>query len=101
MVPVQRDIQERGRTLESVLEQYTKYVKPAFEEFTLPVSTSQLVCSKSHQGKPALWTCIHTRLQTKKYADVIIPRGAENDGMIAAHLLRVRGNEERCGEGME
>ena len=39
MVAVQRDIQERGRTLDSVLEQYTKYVKPAFEEFTLPVSS--------------------------------------------------------------
>ena len=41
MVAVQRDIQERGRTLDSVLEQYTKYVKPAFEEFTLPVSSQK------------------------------------------------------------
>ncbi|XP_011406314.1 PREDICTED: uridine-cytidine kinase 2-like [Amphimedon queenslandica] len=55
---VLRDIQERGRTLESVLDQYTVFVKPAFEEFTLP---------------------------TKKYADVIIPRGAEND--VAINLI--------------
>ena len=43
-----RDIEERGRDLAHVLHQYTTLVKPAFEEFCLP---------------------------TKKYADVIIPRG--------------------------
>lgn len=32
-----RDIKERGRSLESVIDQYTTFVKPAFEEFTLPV----------------------------------------------------------------
>ena len=36
--PVVRDIKERGRKLDQVLEQYTNLVKPAFEEFTLPVS---------------------------------------------------------------
>lgn len=35
---VLRDTQERGRRLEQVLDQYTNFVKPAFEEFTLPVS---------------------------------------------------------------
>lgn len=35
---VLRDIQERGRELEQVLTQYTQFVKPAFEEFCLPVS---------------------------------------------------------------
>ena len=35
---VLRDIQERGRDLAGVLQQYTKFVKPAFEEFCLPVS---------------------------------------------------------------
>ncbi|XP_065313412.1 uridine-cytidine kinase 2-A-like isoform X2 [Gordionus sp. m RMFG-2023] len=55
---VQRDIVERGRNLENILHQYTKFVKPAFEEFCLP---------------------------TKKYADIIIPRGAEN--MIAIDLI--------------
>ncbi len=32
-----RDIEERGRDLEQVLKQYIHLVKPAFEEFTLPV----------------------------------------------------------------
>ena len=32
-----RDTRERGRNLENVLNQYTKLVKPAFEEFCLPV----------------------------------------------------------------
>jgi hypothetical protein len=40
-----------GRPLEHVLHQYLTLVKPAFEDFFLP---------------------------TKKYADVIIPRGADN-----------------------
>ena len=35
--PVIRDSKERGRKLETILHQYTELVKPAFEEFTLPV----------------------------------------------------------------
>uniref|UniRef100_A0A665VLJ4 uridine/cytidine kinase n=2 Tax=Echeneis naucrates TaxID=173247 RepID=A0A665VLJ4_ECHNA len=35
---VLRDISERGRELEQVLAQYITFVKPAFEEFCLPVS---------------------------------------------------------------
>ena len=53
-----RDLKERGRDLPSVLNQYSQFVKPAFEEFCLP---------------------------TKKYADVIIPRGAENE--VAINLI--------------
>lgn len=34
---VLRDIRDRGRDLEQVLAQYTTLVKPAFEEFCLPV----------------------------------------------------------------
>merc|ERR1719147_395253 len=56
---VLRDIEERGRDLEHVLHQYTTLVKPAFEEFCIP---------------------------TKKYADVIIPRGAEN--VVALDLIK-------------
>jgi len=56
---VLRDIEERGRDLEHVLHQYTTLVKPAFEEFCLP---------------------------TKKYADVIVPRGAEN--VVAIDLIK-------------
>lgn len=37
-VTVLRDISERGRELEQVLAQYITFVKPAFEEFCLPVS---------------------------------------------------------------
>lgn len=55
---VLRDINERGRELEQVLNQYITFVKPAFEEFCLP---------------------------TKKYADVIIPRGADNH--VAINLI--------------
>merc|ERR1711936_591107 len=59
---VMRDIRDRGRDLEHVLQQYTTLVKPAFEEFCLP---------------------------TKKYADVIVPRGAENTvaiDLISQHM---------------
>ena len=34
---VLRDVQERGRDLDTVLNQYMGFVKPAFEEFCLPV----------------------------------------------------------------
>uniref|UniRef100_A0A672ICW7 Uridine-cytidine kinase n=1 Tax=Salarias fasciatus TaxID=181472 RepID=A0A672ICW7_SALFA len=54
---VLRDM-SRGRDLEQILGQYTTFVKPAFEEFCLP---------------------------TKKYADVIIPRGVDN--MVAINLI--------------
>ena len=60
---VQRDIESRGRQLENVLGQYTQFVKPSFEEFCLP---------------------------TKKYADVIIPRGGENKvaiELIVQHIM--------------
>jgi len=53
-----RDINHRGRDLMGVLRQYEKFVKPAFEDYILP---------------------------TKKYADVIIPRGADN--RVAVNLI--------------
>lgn len=43
-VSVLRDISERGRDLEQVLSQYITFVKPAFEEFCLPVSAPVLSC---------------------------------------------------------
>ena len=55
------DMEDLGRSLDHVLHQYTTLVKPAFEEFCAP---------------------------TKKYADVIIPRGAENE--IAITLISQR-----------
>ncbi|OWF36332.1 uridine-cytidine kinase 2-like [Mizuhopecten yessoensis] len=59
---VLRDTRDRGRDIEQILHQYTTLVKPAFEEFCLP---------------------------TKKYADVIIPRGADNTvaiDLIVQHI---------------
>ena len=46
-----RDTKERGRSRDSVLEQFIKQVKPMHEKYVEP---------------------------TKKYADIIIPRGAKN-----------------------
>ncbi len=34
---IQRDIAERGRTVIDVLNQYCKFVKPAYEDFIKPV----------------------------------------------------------------
>ncbi|ANZ94437.1 MULTISPECIES: uridine kinase [Brochothrix] len=56
-----RDIKERGRTIESVVEQYTTVVKPMHNQFIEP---------------------------TKKYADVIIPEGGENK--VAIDLLQTK-----------
>jgi len=38
---VERDMKERERPLDQVLHQYIAYVKPAFEEFCLPVSVNE------------------------------------------------------------
>jgi len=62
---IQRDVEERGRNVEQVLTQYMDTVKPAFEDFCLP---------------------------TKKYADVIIPRGGQNKvavELIVQHIKEV------------
>ncbi|KAI3643371.1 hypothetical protein MP228_012926 [Amoeboaphelidium protococcarum] len=55
---LRRDIADRGRSLDSVLTQYQRFVKPSFDEFVRP---------------------------TMKYADVIVPRGADNT--VAINLL--------------
>ena len=41
---VLRDIEDRGRDLEHILQQYTNLVKPAFEEFCLPVGLLCRTC---------------------------------------------------------
>jgi uridine kinase len=58
-----RDVNERGRSLESVISQYTNTVKPMHELFVEPY---------------------------KKYADVIIPRGGLNDVAIDILLHRIK-----------
>jgi len=57
---VVRDIQERGRTIESIHNQYLNTVKPMHEAFIEP---------------------------SKKYADLIIPEGGENE--VGIQLLSV------------
>ncbi len=58
-----RDIRERGRTFESVGEQYVTTVRPMHEEFVEP---------------------------SKRFADVIIPEGGENEIAIDMIASRVR-----------
>ena len=60
---LQRDVAERGRTMESVIDQYQHTVKPMHLEFVEP---------------------------TKRYADVIIPQGGHNDVAIDMVLTLVR-----------
>lgn len=54
-----RDISERGRSVESVLTQYAETVKPMHEQFVEP---------------------------SKKFADIIIPKGGENK--TGVHILQ-------------
>ena len=60
---LQRDIGERGRTAQSVIDQYLATVRPAHERFIEP---------------------------SKRYADVIIPNGGLNRPAIDVLLARVR-----------
>ncbi len=71
-----RDVNERGRVLETILTQYTQTVKPSFEDFCLPVNNLGYNFPQSKTKLPLFL------FQTKKYADVIIPRGAENDSKL-------------------
>ncbi len=61
---LQRDMQERGRTFESVIEQYLTTVRPMHLEFVEP---------------------------SKRYADVIIPEGGFNEVAIEMVAARIRG----------
>lgn len=58
---LKRDIEERGRSMESVIEQYTTTVRPMFMQFIDP---------------------------SKQHADIIVPRGGKN--RIATDLLKSR-----------
>ncbi|TCJ93956.1 uridine kinase [Volucribacter psittacicida] len=58
---LQRDMQERGRSLESVVEQYRKTVRPMFLQFIEP---------------------------SKQYADIIVPKGGKN--RIAINILKAQ-----------
>lgn len=60
---LRRDVAERGRTTDSILDQYLETVRPAHERFIEP---------------------------SKRYADVIIPEGGMNRPAIEVLLARVR-----------
>jgi uridine kinase len=59
-----RDINERGRSLESVVEQYISVVRPMYMQFVGP---------------------------SKRYADIIFPEGGFNN--VAIDLLVTRMND--------
>jgi uridine kinase len=69
---LQRDVHERGRSVESVCKQYLTTVRPMHLEFVEP---------------------------SKRYADVIIPEGGFNEVAIAMVATRLRGmlDEQRAG----
>ena len=60
---LKRDVADRGRTMESVIEQYLTTVKPMYLEFVEP---------------------------TKRYADIIIPRGGHNEVAVSMMLTLIR-----------
>ena len=68
---LQRDITERGRTVESVIKQYQATVRPMHLEFVEP---------------------------SKRYADVIIPEGGFNKVAIEMVAARVQGMLEEPAE---
>ena len=61
---LQRDLTERGRTVESVIDQYLSTVKPMHLEFVEP---------------------------SKRYADIILPQGGRNAVAIDMLLTLIRG----------
>ena len=60
---LQRDVVERGRTSESIVDQYLATVRPSHERFIEP---------------------------SKRYADVIFPQGGMNAPALEVLLARVR-----------
>lgn len=58
-----RDVRDRGRSMESVITQYTSTVKPMHEEFVEP---------------------------SKRYADVIIPEGGFNSVAVSMLIKNIR-----------
>lgn len=60
---LERDTQERGRTMNSVITQYLATVKPMYHQFLEP---------------------------TKRYADIIVPEGGENDVAIDMLTTKLR-----------
>lgn len=64
-----RDVRERGRTLESVVDQYQTTVKPMHEQYVEP---------------------------SKKYADIIVPEGGRNTVALDMIMGRIRRHLEEA-----
>ena len=64
-----RDVRDRGRSLDSVVNQYLSTVKPMHEQFVEP---------------------------SKRNADIIIPEGGHNQVALEMVMERVRAHIERC-----
>ncbi|WP_203624406.1 uridine kinase [Lacticaseibacillus sp. 866-1] len=58
---IRRDMRERGRSLDDIIDQYLKTVKPSYHQFIEP---------------------------TKRYADIVVPEGGHN--MVAIDLLTTK-----------
>ncbi|MBJ8325949.1 uridine kinase [Streptococcus pacificus] len=58
---IKRDMEERGRSLNSIIDQYTSVVKPMYHQFIEP---------------------------TKRYADIVIPEGVSN--LVALDLINTK-----------
>jgi uridine kinase len=67
---LRRDVAERGRTTESIVEQYLSTVRPAHDRFIEP---------------------------SKRHADVIFPEGGMNEPAIEMLLARVREYADQAG----
>lgn len=60
---IMRDINERGRSIDSVIEQYVSVVRPMHNQFVEP---------------------------TKRYADIIIPEGGQNHVAIDLMVTKIQ-----------
>lgn len=68
---IKRDIEKRGRSLDSIIKQYLEVVKPMHQQFVEP---------------------------TKKYADIIIPEGGKNQvaiDLMTTKIASILGNMEK------
>ncbi len=73
---LKRDVKERGRSLESVLAQYEETVRPMFLQFIEP---------------------------SKRYADIIVPRGGNNRiaiDLIKAKMRELLGNHQKSANNV-
>ena len=69
---IKRDVNKRGRTLESVLTQYQETVKPMHERYVEP---------------------------SKKYADIVVPEGGKNLVALDMIMGRIARHLKETGEG--